>query len=213
MQDVYCPNSEKLNKIIPSSMYKCKIKWFARYVVTEVGQINVIYPCLYLILSVSFIVDDILFTLLYQSWNRPLKFFNDRGWFKTQWILKSFKHFHLLQIFCHWRKNKTKQYTVVKFTTNLTARMCIGCDRRRRVWGRSADREEEECSSGETCDCWSCRVWLCCVWWWWWEEELCPLCSNGDDSVCWPLQEEYRLSSEEFISFTRASKSTSSSER
>lgn len=102
----------------------------------------------------------------------------------------------------------------------LTARMCMGCDRRRPLWGESTD--EEEGSSEETwlsaCECWLCRGWLCCVWrwwwwWWWWEEEGCPLWSSGVDSVCWPLQVEYRLSSEEFISFTRASKSTSSSGR
>lgn len=104
--------------------------------------------------------------------------------------------------------------------TYLTARMCMGCDRRRPVWGESTDEEEEEGGSGEmwlsACECWPCRGWMCCVWWrwwwWWWcEEEVCPLCSSGVDSVCWPLQVEYRLSSEEFISFTRASKSTSSS--
>lgn len=32
----------------------------------------------------------------------------------------------------------------------LTARMCMGCDRRRPVWGESPDEEEEEGSSGET---------------------------------------------------------------
>ena len=104
-----------------------------------------------------------------------------------------------------------------KLDTDLTARMCMGCDRRTLAWGASADRDEEGCS-GETwlspCNCWSCRGWLCCAWrWWWCEEEVCPLCSSGADSVCWPLQEEYRLSSEEFISLTRASKSTSSSDR
>ncbi len=108
---------------------------------------------------------------------------------------------------------------IVYADTYLTARMCMGCDRRRPVWGESPD-EEEEGGSGETwlsgCECWPWRGWWCCVWWWWWwwcwcEEEDCPLCSSGVDSVCWPLQVEYRLSSEEFISFTSASKSTSSS--
>lgn len=104
----------------------------------------------------------------------------------------------------------------------LTARMCMGCDRRRPVWGESVD--EEEWSSGEmwlsACECWPCRGWLCCMcWWWlwwWWcccKVDGCPLWSSGVDSVCWPLQVEYRLSREEFMSFTRASKSTSSSGR
>lgn len=118
-----------------------------------------------------------------------------------------------------WRRYLEKiRIYIFYVNTYLTARMCMGCDRLRPAWGEPADEGEEEGRSGETWlsvfEWWPCCGRLC---WWWWEcwceDEVCPLCSSGADSVCWPLQVEYRLSSEEFMSFTRASKSTSSSGR